>query len=154
MQCIAKKTIQAIVDSGNEYVIQVKTNQKALFEGVQKIIKHNKWIDRCTNQEVNKGRKEKRTVRLYLNDGLHIPQGWIKVNRIIEITNEGLREGYRYREKHYYISSMNQNSAICFGAGIRSHWSIENKLHRVKDVIQNEDRSLIIEKELQPIYLS
>jgi predicted transposase YbfD/YdcC len=145
---LPKKTVKAIVDSGNEYVIQVKVNQKSLFDGVQKIIKGGKWIDRDIRKEVNKGREEKRTVRLFLNDGKHISPEWKKVNRIIEITNEGKREGHRYLEKHYYISSVNYNRAEFFGTGIRSHWCIENKLHRVKDVIQNEDGSLIREKRI------
>lgn len=136
------------MDSGNEYVIQVKKNQKSLFEGIQKIIKKEKSIDRFIKKETNKGRKEKRTVRLFLNDGRHIPTDWKKINRIIEITNEGSRDGRRYFEKHYYISSLTQNKAVLFGTGIRSHWSIENNLHRVKDVIQNEDGNLIVEKSI------
>lgn len=136
------------MDSGNEYVIQVKTNQKSLFAGIQKIVKKGKPIDKFVKKETNKGRKEKRTVRLFLNNSGHIPTGWKKVNRIIEITNEGLRDGENYFEKHYYISSLKQNEAKFFGKGIRSHWSIENNLHRVKDVIQNEDDSLIVEKRI------
>lgn len=135
------------MDSGNEYVIQVKKNQRSLFDGIQKI-SQGKAIDRFEKKEVNKGRKEKRTVRLFLSNDKHIPTDWKKVNRIIEITNEGKRDGKAYFEKHYYISSLNQNNAQIFGKGIRKHWCIENNLHRVKDVIQNEDGSLILEKRI------
>lgn len=136
------------MDSGNEYVIQVKKNQKTLFDGVQKIVSEEKLIDQFEKQEINRGRKEKRTIRVFFNDGRHIPKGWKKVNRIIEITNEGQREGKDYFKRHYYISSLKFNSAKLFSTGIRSHWEIENNLHRVKDVILNEDDSLIVEKRI------
>ncbi len=139
------------MDGGNDYVIQVKRNQKGLFNGVQKVIKSGKLIDKFEKKEKNKGRVEIRTVRLFLNDGRHIPTGWKAVKRIIEITNSGKREGYRYYEKHYYLSSLSENNAMLFATGIRSHWSIENNLHRVKDVIQNEDGSHIAEKRISAI---
>lgn len=40
--------------------------------------------------------------------------------------------------------STDDKSASEFAEGIRSHWSIENSLHYVKDVTFNEDRSKII----------
>jgi predicted transposase YbfD/YdcC len=42
---------------------------------------------------------------------------------------------------HYYISSLCSDDAELFARGIRGHWSIENRLHWVKDVIQHEDGS-------------
>jgi predicted transposase YbfD/YdcC len=136
------------VDSGNEYVIQVKRNQKSLCKGIEKTIKGSALLDQFEKKEFNRGRKENRRVRIYKNDGLHITQEWKNVNRIIEIINSGCRDGNEYYEKHYYISSLKENSAKVLGMGIREHWSIENKLHRVKDVLQNEDNSLIEEKRI------
>lgn len=136
------------MDSGNEYVIQVKKNQISLFDGIQKVLRKGEWIDQFEKMESNKGRKEKRRIRLFFNDGRHIPTGWKNVNRIIEITNEGQRDGKKYFKKHFYISSLRNNNAMFFSKGIRSHWEIENNLHRVKDVIQNEDDSLIVEKRI------
>ena len=87
------------MDNGNDYVIQVKRNQKSLFAGIQRIIRKGNTIDQVVKQETNKGRSEKRTVRLYANDGRSIPAGWKKLMRIIEITNEGYRDGQGYYEK-------------------------------------------------------
>lgn len=42
----------------------------------------------------------------------------------------------------YYISSTKLTAAN-YNRGIRSHWSIENSLHYVKDVTFSEDASLI-----------
>lgn len=136
------------MDSGNEYVIQIKENQKTLLAGVQKTIRKNKVVDEYIKNEINRGRKEKRRVRIYLNDKGYISKDWKNVNRLIEVVNSGFREGHHYSENHYYISSLCKNSAQVFGKGIREHWAIENKLHRVKDVLQNEDDCLIAEKRI------
>jgi predicted transposase YbfD/YdcC len=44
-------------------------------------------------------------------------------------------------ETAYYISSIRSNKAAFFGNHIRNHWGIENRLHWVKDVCMNEDKS-------------
>lgn len=54
-----------------------------------------------------------------------------------------MREDKAYSKNHFYISSLDDNKADVFAKGIRSHWSIENRLHWVKDVILNEDNSRI-----------
>jgi predicted transposase YbfD/YdcC len=136
------------VDSGNEYVIQVKSNQIKLFSGVEKIIRRTVTIDECVNKEVNKGRVENRGIRIYKHDERYISKDWKNINRIVEVINTGIRGGNKYFEKHYYISSLVENNAEVFARGIREHWSIENKLHRVKDVVQNEDNSLIVDKRI------
>lgn len=143
-----KKTIKAIVDGGNDYVIQVKANQKKLCKGIEKTIQSGVLLDEYQKKETNKGRTEIRRVRLFGNDEHHISSEWEKVNRIVEIQNSGVRDGHPYSERHLYISSLTENSAEVFAKGIREHWSIENKLHRVKDVNQNEDNSLIEEKRI------
>jgi len=45
--------------------------------------------------------------------------------------------------QNFYISSLKSNDATLYAKGIRKHWSIENRLHWVKDVIQNEDNAAI-----------
>lgn len=40
---------------------------------------------------------------------------------------------------HYYISSLQGADAECFQTIVRSHWTVENQLHWVKDVILRED---------------
>ena len=55
-------------------------------------------------------------------------------------TRSGERDGAPYQRSGYYITSL-QATARCFAEGLRGHWLIENRLHYVKDVITNEDRS-------------
>ena len=143
-----KKTVEAIVDGGNDYVIQVKGNQKDLYRGVEQTIENGHMLDEYKKEEKNKGRLEKRRVRIYDCDERFISKSWKNVHRIIEVVNEGIRNQKGYYEKHYYISSLKDKNASVFAEGIRRHWSIENQLHRVKDVIQNEDDCLIEEKSI------
>lgn len=138
-----KKTIEAIVDGGNDYVIQVKGNQKELLRGIEQTIEHGEMLDEYKKEEKNRGRLEKRRVRLYDYDERFISKSWKNVYRIIEVVNEGIRNQKGYYEKHYYISSLKDENATVFAEGIRKHWSIENQLHYVKDVIHNEDDCLI-----------
>jgi predicted transposase YbfD/YdcC len=51
----------------------------------------------------------------------------------------GMRKGNPYEEHHYYISSLGKTSAEKFAEYIRLHWQIENNLHRVLDVVFQED---------------
>jgi predicted transposase YbfD/YdcC len=46
-----------------------------------------------------------------------------------------------------YISDLENNCAAYFAAGLRSHWSIENKLHYAKDVSMREDRECTKDKQ-------
>jgi len=136
------------VDGGNDYVIQVKGNQKDLYRGVEKTIETGQMLDEYKKEEKNKGRLEKRRVRIYDWDERFISKSWKNVHRIIEVVNEGIRNQKGYSEKHYYISSLKDKDASVFAKGIRRHWSIENQLHWVKDVIQNEDGCLIEDKSI------
>ena len=143
-----KKTVKTIVDKGNDYVIQVKGNQKKLCKGIQKCIETSEKISVHVTEEINRGRQEKRTISLYYPNKNHIEQSWENLNRIIVVHSEGIRKGISYHEKRYYISSLILDEAIIFAKGIRQHWSIENQLHRVKDVVQNEDHCLIRNKRI------
>lgn len=136
------------MDGGNEYVIQVKANQELLMREIIDTISDNPPLDESVITERNKGRQEKRTVRVYnIGRGRH-SQAWFKLNRFLHVVNEGIRGDHAYREDHYYITSLAVNDAAIFAKGIRGHWSIENLLHRVKDVEQREDANLIINKHI------
>lgn len=71
-----------------------------------------------------------------------IDKSWAGIKSLIRVERIGTRGGKRYHEVVCYISSL-IDQAKEFACGIRGHWSIENSLHWVKDVILNEDKSRI-----------
>ena len=67
----------------------------------------------------------------------------IRVKRTIKFTG-GKNKNKIHKETAYFISSLpSTTKAKIFNQGIRSHWSIENSLHYVKDKTFNEDASRI-----------
>lgn len=127
---------------GNDYVIQVKGNQKGLHDQIKETVSEEKAIDIYITKERHRGRTEHRKTEVY-NSLKRVDKGWKSAQRVIRVTNSGVRNNKSYEQLHYFISSCSSDSAEFFGRGIRSHWGIENQLHWVKDVILNEDKSRI-----------
>lgn len=83
----------------------------------------------------------KRTVEVF-HDLNGIDPKWIGIKSLIRVERVGTRGGKQYHDVACYISSR-MGTAQEFSIGIRGHWSIENRLHWVKDVVLNEDNSTI-----------
>lgn len=64
---------------------------------------------------------------------------WQRACRMVVQRRSGSRQSRPYEETAYYLSSVERNEADYFAVGIRGHWSIENRLHWVKDVQRGED---------------
>lgn len=135
-----KKTLSTIVTGGNDYVIEVKGNQPKLFNQVKLNARSSSPIARFTTEENNRGRFEKRQTTIYDNISGIDPE-WQGIKRIIKMRRSGLREGKQYKEDHYLVCSLETKNGQLVSEIIRSHWGIENRLHYVKDVNMNEDKS-------------
>ena len=126
-------------------MVQVKKNQPGLYQKVITITEQNQPIDVHQSSCITRGRDENREVSVYLCP-TETCGDWPEVKRIVKVERYGKRSGKSYYVENYYISSLEENQASIFAKGIRSHWHIENRLHWVKDVIQNEDKSRIRNK--------
>ena len=93
-------------------------------------------------QERSRGRYERRTVAVFPAP-LQMVEEWNGLDRVIHVECDVTRDGKNTITDHYYISSVRSDDARVFAQGVRGHWSIENRLHWVKDVIQHEDDSRI-----------
>jgi predicted transposase YbfD/YdcC len=140
MRFIAKKTVETIIDSGNDYVIQVKGNQPTLFQAIKEAFESQQPLSSMTHDEQSRGRHERRTVSILGSPG-EVADAWKGLQRVLHVERQVVREGKETLAHHYYISSLDSDDAEMFAKGIRGHWSIENRLHWVKDVIQHEDDS-------------
>lgn len=138
MHYIVKKTLKLIIDGGNNYLVKVKGNEKTLLNTIKEIVDKTSAISSITEKQTQRGRKEERITKIYLPTS-QIPEGWSELNRIIQVERNCQSKRGTHNTDSYYISSVKSNDAEIFSTGIRGHWSIENKLHWVKDVIQKED---------------
>ncbi|MBF0241535.1 MAG: ISAs1 family transposase [Desulfamplus sp.] len=138
MLCIVKKTVNVIVTSGNDYVIQVKENQPSLLNTIKTVVENNEPISICHHNDKSRGRNEQRSVVVFLPPVSGVEE-WKGLQRIIHVKRQTTRNGRTSSKDSYYITSLNIDDAEQFATGIRGHWSIENRLHWVKDVIQYED---------------
>jgi predicted transposase YbfD/YdcC len=141
---LPKKTAEIIKHSGNEYVLQVKSNQKKLLEQITLNSNVSEAISIDETVEQNRGRDETRRVFVY-DDlyGIDMEQ-WIGIKEIIKVERVTYTNNRDLPslDTSYYISSACM-TAREYNKGIRSHWSIENSLHYVKDVTFHEDASRI-----------
>jgi len=142
------KIAQAILDAKADYVLAVKSNQRTLYDGLAWFFCYSGAfnydgvpVSRHETQEKGHGRQETRTYFVCdVPDDLPDRHRWPKLSAIGMAVSETVRDGKRCYEQRYYILSK-KLSAKRFAAAVRSHWSIENRLHWQLDVTFQEDQS-------------
>lgn len=139
-----------IVAGGGDYVLAVKDNQPTLSEGIREFFGDHMEDDfartkvsRHQTDEKGHGREETRSYYVCsLPDDLPDQGRWTKLMAIGMVISDTLRGGKASLEIRYYILSK-MMSARRFGAAVRGHWGIENRLHWQLDVTFGEDQSRI-----------
>jgi predicted transposase YbfD/YdcC len=128
-----------IIQSENDYWIQVKGNQPNLLKELQKVAQEEVPLTTHRTEERQKGRSEVREVSVFAASTAKQTE-WAGLQTYIQVVNSGMRDQKPYCEHHYYISSWKSSlSAQIYGAKVRGHWSIENTNHYQKDVFLRED---------------
>jgi predicted transposase YbfD/YdcC len=139
---LPKKTIEVIINSGNDYMIGVKKNQRKLHEQIENITGRAEQISSYyTEMEINRGRTELR--RVSVSDCIEtISEEWIGLKQLVSV-HRIVKDKRGTREELAYFISSRVSNAFFYSQGIRLHWEIENSLHYVKDVTFEEDASKI-----------
>lgn len=145
-----KNIASQIRKKGGDYILALKGNQGNLHAEVENFfiqaVQVNPEEANCNlyiNEEKSRGRHEKREV--FVTDQLDwLPQKkeWEDLNSIVCLRSTRIIKDKSTTEYRYYICSL-QADAWKIGQAIRSHWSIENKLHWQLDVSYGEDNCKI-----------
>jgi len=139
-----------IIESKNDYFIQVKGNQKKLYQKIQTTfekeitLSHNSDEIAC-QKETNKGRKETRIC--YKTSFTDETESWKGLKTVVLIqtyTQQKVRDKLTNKItmkesfNHSYFISSQEESAQYYLDLKRKHWSIE-VFHYIKDITFKED---------------
>lgn len=127
--------------SGAHYLLIVKRNQPSLHAQLAAL----PWRDvpvAYDKRERGHGRRERRTLKVTaVARGLAFPHA----AQAIQITRRRKVKGKWSRETCYAVTSLTitQASPSQLAAIIRGHWGIEDRLHWIRDLDFDEDRSQV-----------
>jgi predicted transposase YbfD/YdcC len=143
-----KPTARLILDRGGDYLMVVKKNQRSLYEFLDMLFSlpahpadHEVWYQKGPTSEKGHGRLETRTL---ICGNAHIEDvDWPGVAQVMrrECERIELSSGKLTREVSYGLTSLApcRADAALLEALWRGHWTIENRVHYVRDVSFGED---------------
>jgi predicted transposase YbfD/YdcC len=150
-----KAIAETIVAGGGDYILAVKDNQPTLHAEIQAAFATAapptaRSPRLYATEDHGHGRDEQRTVQVLAARGqLSAAQSaaWVGVLTIVMVTRVVWCEatGVESIEVRYFLSSLRPN-ARRIGTAIRGHWSIENGLHWVLDVVFREDARRVYDR--------
>jgi predicted transposase YbfD/YdcC len=131
-------TAQAILARHADYVMTVKGNMPTLYRQLRKL----PWsrIPGVSSVSTDHGRRARRTVKAVL------APAWTEfagAAQVAQVRRTVTKKGKKTVEVVYLITSDPDAGPATLAAWIRGHWHIENKLHWVRDVTYQEDKSLV-----------
>ena len=142
-----KQIVKDLQSSGADYVLALKANQPKLFERVQKEFGGNYASTSCKEVvEKNRGYVEERRLRCSKRVGKIDPRSeWKGLEAVIELRTKKSKGDEFSIETRYYLTSVKAGLEVLLEI-IRSHWGIENILHRSLDIFFKEDACQVREK--------
>lgn len=141
-----KDFCEVITSRGGGYVFVVKGNQPKLEGDIALFFENPPFkaiIETFDSVEKNKGRVEARTI--WMSQDLTDYLDWPGLTHIFKVKRDRSDKNQKTQEIVYGIASLPKeySSAKHLSSYLRGHWSIENNLHRVRDVSFDEDKSTI-----------
>jgi predicted transposase YbfD/YdcC len=132
---------RAVLDRGGNYVLALKKNQSKLFADVE--ARFARKAARDTAQEVQEAthdRREKRRATIMRDTSLAKRHNFPGIVAIGRITSWRQRTGQPADKPfvRYFLLSIHVSAKKLISI-VRSHWSVENQMHWILDVVFAED---------------
>jgi predicted transposase YbfD/YdcC len=142
-----RETAQALRDQGADYILALKGNQGTLCEDVRTLLDDPGLPvqDRAQTVEADHGRIETREAHLVTDlTGLQEQHHWPGLACIGKLTarrEDKVTGTVQIQDRYYLLSRV--MPAQEFLDTVRAHWTIENSLHWVLDVVMREDHARV-----------
>jgi predicted transposase YbfD/YdcC len=137
-----KAIARQITEAGGDYLLAVKANQPALLEEIELLFKEppeDLAMDRHETTDGDHGRIEIRRHAVITDlEGLEAPRRWPALKALAKVEAQVERDGKTTRSTRYYIASTPLDARFLARA-VRAHWTIENQLHWILDVVFHDD---------------
>ena len=144
-----EKTLEAAKDTSNNVIVQVKENQKTLFQDCQRTAET--MPPRDVYQEPwakARNRIESRQVEAFTDMIISDQDKWNAVEAIVKVERkkrvfDTKAKCWKWSNETSFYIATTVFSAQVFCQAIRNHWGIENSNHHVRDVTMGEDKSRV-----------
>jgi len=100
-------------------------------------------IDTFVEEEKDHGRHSIWTVMVFNALLSEKTSEWKNIRRFIHVHKQTFSKKGETHSNRLYVTDLFTTDAAFFHRGIKGHWTIENALHWVKDVIHREDNNQI-----------
>ena len=135
-----------VLDKGADYVLGLKGNQGSLRKDVELFATEQKArgfadteVTQDTTVDGEHGRIETRTTTVIHDVGwLQKRHAWPGLKSVVMVESTREANGKTESETRFYITSLVLVAALT-GPVLRAHWSIENSLHWVMDMVFRDD---------------
>lgn len=134
---MSKKTVKQIAAQQQHYLIALKANQPTLYRSLEQLHQQGVCLTQAECVDTSHNRHVHRHVSVYAAPP-ELCRHWQGLKHLIWVKRWGTREGRSFEETIGYITNL-EGSATQFLQHIQQHWTIENRLHWVRDVGFEED---------------
>lgn len=141
-------TAQTILDHGGDYLLVVKENQPTLRREIELVFETStlaETVSRASSTTTHGSRIETRAISV--SDAMRGLSDWPGLHQVMKLERTVINKttGEIREETVYGVTSLSSRRAKPeqLNELWRGHWTIENKLHWVRDVTFDEDRSTV-----------
>jgi predicted transposase YbfD/YdcC len=136
----SRAVAKLILERGGHYALALKGNQSKLFRAVQKRFSRRAKRESAVRFEASThDRRERRHASVIADHCLAITERFPGIAALGRITSRRQVHGARSEVKVRYYLLSRYISAKKLLHVVRSHWSVENQLHWMLDVVMRED---------------